>query len=61
MEKRAYSSPAFLFVVISFLMLSLGVFLLFKGIGIEDHKLILWGFFTIIVGFVIGAIANLMK
>jgi|TARA_B100001971_G_C18152977_1_gene516895 hypothetical protein len=57
-SRTAYSSITLVIVIISFILISLGIFWLFNGIGGSNTKLVLQGSFALIFGLGIGAVAN---
>jgi|TARA_Y100000310_G_C20378001_1_gene666677 uncharacterized membrane protein len=47
-----------IFIFVGFILISLGVFWLFNGIGDDDSGLVLYGSLSLLFGFVIAGIAN---
>ena len=61
MKNRAASGTlSLIFLLISFILISLGILWLFNGIGSDDSGLVLYGSLSLLFGLVIAGIANFL-
>ena len=60
-KKKASGMLSLFMVLIGFLLIVLGIYWLFSGLGANDGKLIVYGSASLIAGFIIAGISNFVN